>query len=163
MRLAQCNKMCGIDPDDTPEWYLKLTRKCMDRVQKMTSSSGSTSPKFHHGQCKYLAGKLSTAVRSADMLLNRYKTAICIESFQLLYALSKEVENFIQSCCKDAWIEAVVTLTNVLEHISSIGFNLELRSVVFLERLKLTGRRSLSLTEVDNVFKTEVGIVEEKA
>ncbi|KAG0587716.1 hypothetical protein KC19_2G186400 [Ceratodon purpureus] len=154
-----------------PEEYLKLTKSSMEQVQRLTSLSGFISLNFNHEQCKYLADKLELAVKSADSFLvllskgyfwfpSPEDKASCLKIFKLLYASAKEVENFIQSqCSKDAWIQAAMSLTNVL----SIGFNLELWTLVFSKSEKLRARRSFTLTKVDAVFKAEAKIVEERA
>ncbi|KAG0612965.1 hypothetical protein M758_6G066400 [Ceratodon purpureus] len=90
--------------------------------------------------------------------LSTEHSANCLESFKLLYALSREVESFTQNCSKDTWIQDALTMTNVSELVSSIGFNLELWRIAYR-----TGRRSLTLTEVVVVYDTEVQSVKEKA
>ncbi|KAG0612962.1 hypothetical protein M758_6G066100 [Ceratodon purpureus] len=153
----------------TPERCLGLTKECLERAQKRTSlPTRSISPKFHFKQCEYLVDKLRLAVEGADsflLLLNAEyagfpsteHSANCLESFKLLYALSREVESFTQNCCKDTWIQAALTMTNVSELVSSVGFNLELWRIAFGTRQRLT------LTEVDGVYDTEVQSVKEKA
>jgi hypothetical protein len=166
---------CALAPVGMPERYLDFTRKCMERVQTMTLPGLPTSPKFNSEQCKYLVGKLEMAVESASsflVLLNGgyfwFPESLidmenCLENFKLLYALAKDVETFIQTCCKGEWIRAAVTMQNVLEHVSSVGFNLMLWTAVFPDTKALRERRSLTLTEVDNIFKAEVESVKAKA
>ncbi|KAG0624570.1 hypothetical protein M758_3G257500 [Ceratodon purpureus] len=155
--------------------YLELTKKCMVEALKMTlESSVSHSPKFNYEQCRYLADKLKGAVESADSFLellnsghfcfpSSEETANCLEIFKQLFTLAMGVENFIQSCCKDAWIEAVVTLRNVSEHVSSVGFNLMLWTVVFSEIKQVRAKWTLTATRVNDIFKGEVESVKEKA
>ena len=109
----------------------------MVQVQKMASPGVFPSAKFNHGQCMYLSQKLNLAIQSAHSILevlnsfhSQEDMAKCLESFKLLYGLAMEVENFIQSCCKDAWTQATVMLTNVSEYISLIGFDLELWTAI---------------------------------
>jgi predicted Ser/Thr protein kinase len=154
---------CALDPVETSEGYLNLAKQCMERVERMTLLSVSTV-KFNHGQCRYLAEKLKLAVRYAFYVVaplnsdpvGPLKDMVgCLEVFKLLYALAMEVENIIQSCCRDAWTLAAVTLTDVSEHISSIGFDLELLTLVFSQRK--------TSTIVDDIFKAEVKVVKEQA
>ncbi|KAG0585086.1 hypothetical protein KC19_3G256900 [Ceratodon purpureus] len=163
-----------IGDAEATQLYLELTTKVMVRVEKLTSPNRSTSPKVYFEQCKYLVEKLQMAVKSADSFLallnggslrfpSPEETSNCLEIFKLLYALAKEVENFIQTCCKDAWIQAAVTLTNVSEHISSIGFSLMLWTVIFCEITQSKARRRFTQTQVDGIFKAEVERVKEKA
>ncbi|KAG0624568.1 hypothetical protein M758_3G257300 [Ceratodon purpureus] len=163
-----------IGEAESTEQHLGLTKICMERAKKLTLRNHSTSPKFNFEQCKYLVDKLNMAVDSADSFLLLIKrgffwfpsqedAANCLEVFKLLHALATEVENFVQICSKDAWIQAAVTLSNVSEHISFIGFNLMLWTVHFSELTQLRGRRSLTLTQVDGIFKAEVEVVKVKA
>jgi predicted Ser/Thr protein kinase len=154
---------CALDPVDTSEGYLNLAKQCMERVQKMTLLSASTL-KFNHGQCRYLAKKLNLAVEYACSVLEALNNeqvgpqkvmVHSLEAFKLLYALAMEVENIIQSCCRDAWTLAAVSLTDVSEHISSIGFNLELWRLVFYQRK--------TRADVDNIFQAEAEFVKEHA
>jgi predicted Ser/Thr protein kinase len=154
---------CAVDPVDTSEGYFNLAKQCTKRVQKMTLLSASTL-KFNHGQCRYLAEKLNLAVECACYVLEALNSdpvgplkdmVDCLEAFKLLYALAMEVENIIQSCCRDAWTLAAVTLTDVREHISSIGFNLELWRLVYYQRN--------TRVVVEHIFKAEVKVVKEHA
>ncbi|KAG0624569.1 hypothetical protein M758_3G257400 [Ceratodon purpureus] len=163
------------DDESTQARCLELTKECMVRAQKFTAEPNRpTSPKFNYEQCKYLADKLTSAVESADSFLellnsghycfpSSEETANCLEIFKLLHAIAMEVENFIQSCCKDQWIQAAVALINVSGHVSSLGFNLILWTVVFSNSKDLKPRHSLTLADVDNLVKVEVGIVNAKA
>jgi hypothetical protein len=135
----------------------------MVRAQKMASPGVSPSAKFNRGQCMYLSQKLNLAIQSAHSILevlnsfhSQEDMAKCLESFKLLYALAMEVENFIQSCCKDAWTQAMVMLTNVSEYISLIGFDLELWTAIQSNQFK-------TLAEVNNVFQAEVEVVKQQA
>lgn len=150
-----------LDTDDVLEQHIKLTRKSMEQSQRMTSTlSGSMAPKFNNRQCEYLADKLKVAIESAQesvllKLLKDVETpstsidkAMVFEIFKLLYALAKEVECFIQACCKDAWIQAAVLLSNVEQHVLSVGFNLELCKLFFTARGEFEG---LYKAEAENV------------
>ena len=85
-----------------------------------------------------------------------------LEIFRVLFALAKEVESFIKSCCKDAWTQAAMTLSNVSEHVSFIAFNLEVWTILYSESKskKLTARgrakQSFTSTEVATIYKAEV-------
>jgi hypothetical protein len=52
----------ALTPAETPQFYLKLTKICTKQSDSMVASS---SLKFNHELCKYLADKLKVAVRSA--------------------------------------------------------------------------------------------------
>jgi serine/threonine protein kinase len=83
-----------------------------------------------------------------------------VEIFKLLLALAKQIESFIHGCYKDTWIQSAMTLTNISEYVSSIGFNLELCRIAFCKNCAAIG---LTLDEVDGISKGEVEIVEKKA
>lgn len=151
-----------LHPADMLEGYFKHAKKSMDRAN-------SSSPKFNCEQCKYLRHCLELAMKSAKLfleLLNKgylqfpslEDTANCLEVFKLLHVLASVVDNFVQSCSKDKdmWIQAAILMTNVSEHVSSIGFQLGLFTT-------LQVRRSLTMTEIDLIFKAEVEIVKDKA
>ncbi|KAG0557663.1 hypothetical protein KC19_11G147600 [Ceratodon purpureus] len=116
-------------------------------ADKMFESSGEHEyiTKFNHEQCHYLVDKFKMAVRSAEAFLDPniawypafgsdQDLAWSLEIFKLLFAMGKEVESFIQGCCKKTWIQSAILLTNVSKDISSLGFNLELGKVVFSPR-----------------------------
>lgn len=164
---------CALSAAETPELYLKLTTKCMERVDKMLSLRSSSAPKFNQNQCKYLAGKLDMVVQSAHVIADRINTwyfsstspedmSGCLEIFKLLFSMGLEAEGFIQNCCKDAWIQSAIMLTNQSERVASIGFNLEFCTIVFSER-KLGRLKSLTLSEVASLRQAEAEIVKEKA
>jgi hypothetical protein len=148
------------------ESYLKVAEDSTSAVQTM-----SNSLKFNNEQCRYLAEKLKVAVQSARFFLKvplgKFKrspssvnSTRLAEVFKLLVALAKQTESFVQGCCKDAWIEAAMTLTIVSEYVSSLGFNLELCKVAFMNQ---AFSRFLTLVEVGNIGKAQAEIVEEKA
>jgi serine/threonine protein kinase len=150
---------CTLDPVDTPEGYVNLAKKCLERVQKMTLPSASTL-KFNPGQCRYLAKKLNLAVEYACSVLEALNSqqvepqkdvVDCLEVFKLLFALAMEVESIIQSCCNDAWTLAALTLTDVSEHISSLGFDLELWRRVFYQGKTRAGVEHSFQAEVEKV------------
>ncbi|KAG0587877.1 hypothetical protein KC19_2G198300 [Ceratodon purpureus] len=145
--------------------YLKLTKHYMEAVQ------GMSSPKFNNEQCGYLIGKLEAVVHSASSFLKDSQAqpldscsimdiARWVETFKLMLALARQVEGFVQGCCKNAWMQAAMTLANVAEYVSSLGFNLELCRIA-LSKKHTTG--SLTSDEVDKLNKDETEIVEKKA
>ncbi|KAG0569471.1 hypothetical protein KC19_6G093000 [Ceratodon purpureus] len=153
---------------ERPEYYLALAEGSMEAVQKM-----SCLLKFNNEQCVYLADKLKVVVQSGssflEVLMGRVdgrfssddSTGLA-EIFKLLVALGKQIESFVEGCCKDAWIQAAMTLTNVSQYVSSLGFNLELCRVAFCADFAVSGCL-LSSDEVADINKTEADIVEKKA
>jgi tRNA A-37 threonylcarbamoyl transferase component Bud32 len=146
--------------------YLKLAKDCMEAVQ------GMSPRKFNNEQCEYLADKLEAVVQSASLFLEDSQAQLhgpCssvdiareVKIFKLLLALAKQIESFVQGCCKEAWMQAAMTLANVGEYVSSLGFNLELCRVALGKDHAATG--SLTLEEVGKINKDEVEIVEKKA
>ncbi|KAG0582750.1 hypothetical protein M758_3G084400 [Ceratodon purpureus] len=157
----------GCDPagsEGTLDLYLKLAEECMGSVGKMPPR------KFNNEQCDYLAHKLEVVLKSASSFLKELGSAEDARSrssadmarwvliFKLLLALAKEIKSFTQSCCKDAWIQAAMTLTNVSEYVSSVGFKLELCRIALCAA---TG--SLTVDQVDVINKAEVELVKKKA
>ena len=142
--FAFCNIAASVK--SPVELYLELTTICMKQAELMTSYTNRTpSLRFNHEQCKHLARKLKIAVQSAQLFFAHIKTwyttcappehmAEILEIFKLLFALSKEVESFIQRCCKEQWIQSAIMLTNVWRHIWSITFRLEFCTIVFNSR-----------------------------
>ncbi|KAG0625084.1 hypothetical protein M758_2G026500 [Ceratodon purpureus] len=160
-------KVTGLS--ESPQLYLKLVIKCLNQVE-----STSASPKFNHEQCHYLVDKFKMAVRSAQAFLDPISAwysafgsdqdlARTLEIFKLLFALGKEVESFIQGCCKKTWIQSAILLTNVSKHISSLGFNLELCKVVFSTRENVSTAPILTVGQIASISEAETKIVEEKA
>ena len=90
-------------------------------------------------QNAYLLSESSTRSGSPEVFI-----------FKFLFALAKEVETFIQSCCQDAWIQAAVFLTDVSKHVSSIAINLE----------AFTKSNAISKFEVDRINTRVVEDVE---
>jgi hypothetical protein len=86
-----------------------------------------------------------------------------LEIYKLLFALSKEVEAFIQGCSKDAWVQSAIFLTNVSERITSLGFDLEFCTFVFSSRKKYGSLPTLTVAEISRLRKAEADIVEEKS
>ena len=140
----------------------------MEAVQKMPSW------KFNKEQCQYLGEKLQVVVRSArsffELFCARFNNGPgssedmgrCVEIFKLLVALSKQIESFFQGCCKDTWIQAAMTLTNVSEYVSSLGFNLELCGIAIGTEEDVPSRR-LTIQEVGDIHKGEAKVVKRKA
>ncbi|KAG0585644.1 hypothetical protein KC19_2G027100 [Ceratodon purpureus] len=166
---SMCANNIAIAPAESPQLYLKLVIKCLNQVE-----STSASPKFNQEQCHYLVNKFKMAVRSAQAFLDPISAwysafgsdqdlARTLEIFKLLFALGKEVESFIQGCCKKTWIESAILLTNVSKHISSLGFNLELCKVVFSTRENVSTAPILTVGQIASISEAETKIVEEKA
>jgi hypothetical protein len=136
----------------------------MEHAQRLNSL------KFNQELCIYLAHKLKIVVQSANLFLVRMKsrdnctasspleTAKVLQLFSLLFSLAREVESFIECCCKDAWIQAALLLTNVSELISSLGFNLELFATVFADN-----KGKAIFIEDASLFHAEVEIIKRKA
>lgn len=151
---------------ETLDAYLKLAEECMEAVQEMPSR------KFNNEQCEYLAQRLEMVVHSASSFVEGSRMyAMCasgsstdkargVEIFRLLLALAKQIENFVQGCCENMWIQSAMTLTNVSEYVSSLGFNLELCRVAFCKDCAATG---LTVDEVDDINRGEVEVVEKNA
>ncbi|KAG0608927.1 hypothetical protein M758_8G143900 [Ceratodon purpureus] len=122
------------------------------------------SLKFNREQCEYLIDKLKEAIRSASSFLEVSQAkghGHPSQTFELLVASAKQVKSFVQGCCKDLWIESAMTLTNMSEYVSSLGFNLELCRVTLCK--VWSGTRSLTLDEVDEINRNEVETVKLKA
>ena len=160
-----------LAPAETPQFYLKLTKICTKQADSMVASS---SLKFNQELCKYLADKLKVAVQSAlsfvELIASWYSKIASdedrgksLEIFKLLFALSKEVEAFIQDCSKDAWVQSAIFLTNVSERITSLGFHLEFCTFVFSSRKKYGSLHTLTVAESSRLRKAEADIVEEKS
>lgn len=83
-----------------------------------------------------------------------------VEIFKFLLALAKQIESFIQGCCKEAWIQAAMTLTNVSEYVPLLGFDLELCQVAFC---KECAAGELTLDQIEDINRAELEIVNKKA
>ncbi|KAG0602655.1 hypothetical protein M758_10G030800 [Ceratodon purpureus] len=166
--LSEWEEEDGNDgPSRTLDSYLKLAEEYfMEIAEKMCSRN------FNEEQCEYLIKKLQVVVQSASSFLEITRagghqpcssadTDRHVEIFKYLVALAYQVESFIQRCCSDAWLQAAMTLANVPEYVSSIGFNLELCRVAFCQ--EYTDAESLSLDQVDGINNDEVGLVGKKA
>lgn len=147
--------------------YLKLVEECMDAFQRTSARN------FNNEQCEYLADKLQVVVERARSFLevpcakchgpgSSEDMARYIEIFKLLLALAKEIESFTQGCCRDGWIQAAMTLTNVSEYVSSMGFNLELCRLA-LNCKDCAASGSLTMDQVADIHRDEVEVVEKKA
>ena len=146
------------------EIYLKLSKRCLEAVQ------GMPSPKFNNEQCGYLARKLQAVVCSACSFIEDSRAqAPCsilniarwVETSKFLLALARQVKGFVQGFRKEAWMQAAMTLANVAEYVSSLGFNLELCRVALSKVHAAIG--SLTLDEVVKISKDEAEIVVTKA
>lgn len=155
---------------------MEIAATCSERAKSLTS------PKFNDEQCKYLVGKLTRTLEGARVFLKNFKIrcndrlrtlsknqilpkirsidedrAKHVQVFKFLLALAMEVEAFIQGCCKDEWVQAAVILASVSEHITSIGFNLELCRVVFLNPNRCGRAGSChSSADIEDAIKAEV-------
>lgn len=155
---------CTLYPAEA-ERYLKRTKECIVRTPSTTPSLLFASQKFNLQQCKYLAEKLKSTHKRAELFLKPLEKgnfrflssedkASFIEVFKLLYTLAIAVENFIQDCIvKDAWMKTAIFLPNASEHVSLIGFNLELCTLVF---------QDIKEPNVDDIYNGEVVAVQEK-
>ena len=151
---------------ETLDSYWKLGHDCVVAVQK------TSLRKFNNEQCGYLVDKLQVVVQSARLFLEVLRAehqglrsyvdvAKQVETFKLLLALAKQVESFVQGCCKDSWIQSAMTLTNVWEYVASVGFHMELCRVALCMECAATG--GLTLNEVEEIHKAEVEVVKKKA
>uniref|UniRef100_A0A7I4A9G8 Protein kinase domain-containing protein n=2 Tax=Physcomitrium patens TaxID=3218 RepID=A0A7I4A9G8_PHYPA len=154
--------MATAEYADTPKQFLKLTKECSERTQKMTTPSAfSSPPKVNSELCKHLADKLKSAVERAQSFLHRRFLSLedkakYIDAFKLFYGLANMAVKVIRSCCQEEWIQAAFLMTNVPEHILSTSFDLEMLNHFF--------SGSLTSTEVlESIFKAEVAIVNMKA
>ena len=147
--------------------FFKRAIECMEVVQQMPAL------KFNNEQCEYLAEKFQVVLQSTRSFLEVFcdkwhrpgslgDMARLIEVFKLLVAFAKQIECFIQGCCKDGWIQAAMTLTNVFDYVSSIGFNLELCRVVSCKECA-TASECLTLDQVADIHKNEIEVVNKKA
>jgi len=146
--------------------YSKLVLACNDRVQMMHSLS------FNNEQCQYLGHTLKEVSKSLNVALEPSHGAL-IESYapteleklllcvKLFYVLATEIERFIGGCSQDAWVPVAMTLTNVLEFVSSMGFHLELCRFALSKDCEAL--RGLNLDQVANISKNVNEIVKTKA
>ena len=89
-----------------------------------------------------------------------------LEVFEMLYMMAKEAESFIEACCEAAWIQAAVKLTDMSEHVSAVGFNLELCAIVFdpdSRKWEASEPSLIFLELVDQMNKDEVDTVRKRA
>ncbi|XP_024376121.1 light-sensor Protein kinase isoform X1 [Physcomitrium patens] len=156
--------------------YLKIAMKSMEKVQELTSQREATNlPKFNKEQCGYLAYKLKLTIESASSFFHAIcirkdipeeAFASCVGNFKLFATKAKEIESFIQDCCKNAWIEAAIILTKVQERVSSISFNLELCRLSFFDyefKAPLSKTWAKLVDEIEEINSIEAKIVQEKA
>ncbi|KAG0597872.1 hypothetical protein M758_12G027000 [Ceratodon purpureus] len=145
---------------ENPQFYLRLTTQCTKKVQSMVAS---TSLKFNHEQCMYLAHKLEKTERSAHSYYSEFASdedrERSLEIFKLVFALSQEVETFILGCSGEAWIQSAILLAIASVHIASLGFHLEFCTAVLSNR-KMT---VLTVAEILSLRNAEAGIVKEKS
>lgn len=118
----------AIFSEHTPQRYLNLAKKCMESVERMASQRGSIFLQFNQAQCEYLANKLQGAVQGAEIWglpTSSEMNVAGVDAMKLLWRCAKEVESFIQACCRDDWIQAAMVLANTTEHVSQISADLE--------------------------------------
>lgn len=153
--------------------YLKDVKKCMKAVEQMSSRY------FNNEQCDYLRDKLNDAISYVEVSrgmgdsslsykdIERYRgsrsSLDCkrrVEVFWFLLALAEQIESFVRGCCEDTWIRSAMTLANVPEYVSSLGFNLELCKAACSKQGESA---SLRLVDVHGKFDAEFQIVKVKA
>ena len=153
--------------------YLKDVKKCMKAVEQMSSRY------FNNEQCDYLKDKLNDAISYVEVSsgmgdsslsykdIERYRgsrsSLDCkrrVEVFWFLLALAEQIEIFVRGCCEDTWIRSAMTLANVPEYVSSLGFNLELCKAACSKQGESA---SLRLVDVHGKFDAEFQIVKVKA
>jgi predicted Ser/Thr protein kinase len=89
----------------------------------------STSLQFNHDQCEYLVDSLEAAVHTANRRAGSNSSEFnseCHEIMKIIWRSAREIESFIQGCCKEEWIEAAMLLANMSAYVSSLGYDLEL-------------------------------------
>lgn len=156
--------------------YLKIAMKSMEKVQELTSQREATNlSKFNKEQCEYLACKLKMTIESASAFFHAIchrkdileeALVSCVGNFKLFATKAKEIESFIQDCCKNAWIEVAIILTKVQERVSLISFNLELCRLIFFDyefRAPLSKTWTELVDKIDEINSIEAKIVQEKA
>jgi serine/threonine protein kinase len=112
----------------TAHRYLELAKECMEHAESVTSRRVSTSLQFNHGQCEYLVGKLEGVLLIADVCAQLNSSVYKSERHEIMKIIwrsAKEIESFVQGCCKEEWIEAAMVLANMSAYVSSLGYNLE--------------------------------------
>ncbi|KAG0627212.1 hypothetical protein M758_2G182500 [Ceratodon purpureus] len=156
--------------ENPPEFYLRLTTQCTKKAQSMVAS---TSVKFNHEQCEYLAHKLENTVRSAHSYHEQTSALYSelssgedrersLEKFKLVFALSQEVETFILGCSEEAWVQSAILLAIASDvHISSLCFHLEFCTTVLFHRTISGGIPVLTDAEISSLQNSEAGIVKE--
>jgi hypothetical protein len=167
LTFAPCD---GIRAEDgnagrarTLDSYLELAAECTETLEKMVLRN------FNNEQCAYLVHKLKVVIQTARLFVEAeahrpgsfLDFARHVETFKLLVALANQIVSFVQDCCRDAWIQAAMTWTNVAEHVSLIGTNLELCKVAFFQQF--AAAQSLSVDRIDNIIAAEVEIVKKKS
>ncbi|KAG0554685.1 hypothetical protein KC19_12G110500 [Ceratodon purpureus] len=159
--------------------YEKLevyTRLVNERCMKAVSKVGSC--KFNKKQCAYLAEKLEGLVECSRSFLRATQghsfgiVEKWVETFKLMLLLSKQIDDFVQSCCKEEWIQSAMTMTNTSEYVSSLGCNVKLCKVAcegFLEKRGGPGSftavelQRFTWAKLDEMYRIEVEIVKKKA
>lgn len=155
--------------------YLKLAEECAKYSEAATTEIPGvekiSSPNFNKRQCQYLAHKLGGAVRNArgfyDKLdkcgsLDKYgDVERHVSIFKFVLALAKQIQSFIQGCCKDSWVQAAMTLTRVEDHVSSLGFNSDLLMMVLIN--ERSGNKKVTLSHIRDINKKQAKLVRRKA
>jgi hypothetical protein len=167
LTFAPCDEICAEDGNAglarKLDSYLEVAAECTETLEKMVLRN------FNNEQCGYLVDKLKVVIQTASLFVEaealRHGSFVDIarhvETFKLLVALANQIVSFVQDCCRDAWIQAAMTWTNVAEHVSLIGSNLELCKVAFFQQLAAT--QGLSVDQIVNIIDAEVEIVKQKA
>jgi hypothetical protein len=167
LTFAQCNGICAEYGNSglarMLDSYLKLAEECVESLEKMFLRN------FNNELCDYLVHKLKVVVQIASLFVEAevhrpgsfVNIARHVETFKLLVSLANQIEIFVRGCCRDAWIRAAMTWTNVAEHVSLIGSNLELCKVAFFQQFAAT--QSLSVDRIVSIINAEVEIVKSKA
>jgi hypothetical protein len=112
----------------TAHRYLELARECMVHARGVSKSLN-----FNRAQCEYLVDKLYVAVQTADVWAQLNSSEFNSKYHQIMKIIwrsAKEIESFVQGCCKEEWIEAAMVLANMSAYVSSLGYDLE--SCIFL-------------------------------
>ncbi|KAG0554668.1 hypothetical protein KC19_12G109800 [Ceratodon purpureus] len=152
----------------------QVNERCIKAVRKEDSC------KFNKKQCGYLALKLEGLVECSGSFLRAAQCKPCpsaiaekwVETFKLMLTLSKQIDDFVQSCCKEEWIQTAMTMTNTSEYVSSLGWNVELCKVAcegFLEERGGSGSftavelQRFTWAKLDEMYKIEVVIVKKQA
>ena len=135
---------------------MKLARKCMENVERLSSRSFSTTLQFNHGQCQYLSNKLGKALFRAEPFLWSRSSTIDVqgvEVMKLLLRCAQEVERFVLGCHRNNWVQAAFVLATATEYVPQLSANLEFCMLLVRDELNPLG--SLDESENDFFLKSE--------